>query len=161
MALAKRERILLSVCGAVALGAGFYQFVIYPASQKKANPAPVKPQPQTVAVSTPNTPLITTPSPAQNAVIAAKQFESWGRDPFTYSKFLNSAPRKSSSSAKKITRKLRGILWKQDKAYVVIDDLVLAEGEEQKGLMVEKINATTAVCKEGGRTFTLKLTEEP
>ena len=96
MALAKRERILLSVCGVVVLGAGFYQFVIYPASQKKANPALVKQQPQTVAVSTADTPLITTPSPVQNVVIPAKQYENWGRDPFTYSKLLNSGSGKSS-----------------------------------------------------------------
>jgi hypothetical protein len=137
-----------------------YQFVIYPASQKKTSPDPEKPKPQTVSVSAPNTQLAAAPSPVQNAVTPVKQYDSWGRDPFTYSKTLNAAP-STSVSVRKEKRKLRGILWKQGKVFVVIDDIVLAEGEEEKGLKVERIDGTAAVCREGGRTFTLKLTEEP
>jgi hypothetical protein len=160
MALVKREKILLGVCGVVVVGAMLYQFVIYPASQEKTSPKPENSKPQTVSIPATNTQLAAPPSPVQNTVTPLKQYDSWGRDPFTYSKTLNAAP-STSVSVRKEKHKLRGILWKQGKAFVVIDDKVLAEGEEENGLKVERINKTAAVCREGGRTFTLELTEKP
>ena len=57
--------------------------------------------------------------------------------------------------------KLQGFLWKKGKAYVLIDDAVLSEGEEKDGLRVERIREKEVLCSKGGRTFTLYWRESP
>jgi len=161
MALAKRERILLIVCGVVVVIAVIYQFVIYPASKKKdaatetakpktqtGQPAATQPQTQTTSAAA------SVPSTVPQVVIPVKEYKDWGRDPFSYSKSLNSAPPKPRPMPK---HKLKGMLTKQGKTYVVIDDMVLSEGDEQNGLKVERIDESSVVCRERGRTFTLQL----
>ena len=156
MALAKRERTLLIVCAVILVGAGIYQFVLYPASQKKNAPSPGQTSvPQNVTAAKPNVAAASEPS-AQKAVVVSKVYEDWGRDPFSYSKTLDAVVRKSVSKPK-INRHLRGILWKEGKTYVIIDDLILGEGDEENGLKVERIEGSTVVCRENGRTFTLQL----
>jgi type II secretory pathway component PulC len=59
----------------------------------------------------------------------------------------------------KIDVVLKGIFWEAGKAYVLIDDYVLSEGEEEGGIKVEKIEGKNVICRKGGRQFTLQWRE--
>jgi type II secretory pathway component PulC len=77
---------------------------------------------------------------------------SWGRDPFT---IVKPPPPPKKIPPLKVDVVLKGIFWEAGKAYVLIDDYVLAEGEEGGGIKVEKIEGKNVICRKGGRQFTL------
>jgi len=90
-------------------------------------------------------------------------FDTWGRDPF-YTGGVSSSGGSSVSSKKKGKSKppvLKGIFWKQGRVYVLIDSTILREGEEKKGLAVEKIRGTEVLCRRGKHLFTLHWRESP
>jgi len=93
--------------------------------------------------------------------IEGKRFETWGRDPFMVPKTVGGTYGSTSGGKQKGGPKLQGFLWKKGKAYVLIDDAVLSEGEEKDGLRVERIRDEEVLCSRGGRTFTLYWRESP
>jgi hypothetical protein len=96
---------------------------------------------------------------------APKVYEGWGRDPFVLPGSVTGAGTTSASKAKSesqpVLPKLKGMFWKEGRAYVLIDDAVLGEGEEKKGIRVEKINGMEVLCRQGNRQFTLHWRESP
>jgi hypothetical protein len=57
--------------------------------------------------------------------------------------------------------KLKGLFWKEGKAFALIDDMVIGEGEEDGGVRVERIEGTEVLCRRGSRSFTLHWSESP
>lgn len=162
MALSKKEKNLLIICGVVAAGAGIYQFVIYPAQQKDAQPsAPAaKPAVAAAAVQTAQT------QPAAKALPAeAKLYESWGRDPFMPGSSRGRSASGSGSSGQAVQSRpklvLKGIFWKRGVPHALINDHVLAVGEAEDGIRVTRISGSEVVCTHGNRTLTLYWSDMP
>ncbi len=156
MALAKKEKRLLIICGIVAVGAGIYQFVIYPAQQAKKNPlAESKAAAQVQQAAAGVTGEITQKEPVMPT--QATIFANWGRDPFVAGsragESASSSGGGSSSASKKLV--LKGIFWKQGIPHALINDFVLAEGETQDGILVKKITGTEVICQRNNRKITL------
>jgi len=155
MALQKREKNLLIACGVVAAGAAIYQFVIFPAQQEKdaAVTSPVK---RVTNMIKPGSRTVKTVAamPAE-----ALQFESWGEDPFS----LNRNQKSKETGRRRVEAKpvhvtppeLKGIFWKGQKAYALIDDTILAEGERSDGLHVQSIRGQEVLCYKKQRQFRL------
>ncbi len=97
----------------------------------------------------------------QGSMIPKKYFDSWGRDPFASRQITAMATRASQKKAEKALPVLRGFFWKKGRAYVLIDEEILTEGEEKNGLRVERIREKEVLCSQGNRTFTLHWRESP
>ena len=98
MNISKREKIMVIAAGGVLVIALVYQFVIYPGTQKKSKPAR-KPTPQKQATPSASTRAAkgaaTTARPANKPANAdIKNFDSWGRDPFS----AKAAPSQTTST---------------------------------------------------------------
>jgi len=89
-----------------------------------------------------------TPS-AQKKAITIQRFETWGRDPFA-------TPELESQKAAAARLNLKGMFWMDGRPYVLINDVVLAEGQEKKGIKVERIEGKTVYCRRGGQSITLQ-----
>ena len=164
MALQKREKNLLIVCGIVAVGAMVYQFVIYPAQQKKeAPPAAGSPIRQVTNMSRPGG-AVQVQSTAQAALPSeARRFESWGRDPFSLKPVAKtaSAGAPEAETPKVRAPELKGIFFRGEKGYALIDDVVLAEGEQEDGLRVQSIRGQEVLCYKNNRQFRLYWRQSP
>jgi len=93
-----------------------------------------------------------------------KHFDDWGRNPFASSRPQPVARTRSRTEKKKVEIKkpeLQGFFWKQGKAYVLVDKMILTEGEEKEGLRIDKIQDKEVLCSKGGHTFTLYWRESP
>jgi hypothetical protein len=78
----------------------------------------------------------------------------WGdRDPFSKPVFRNQ-PQETPVHVK-------GIIWKNGKPYVLINDVVLAVGEEKDGIRVDRIEGKRVYCRRGGSMYTLQWSESP
>jgi hypothetical protein len=85
-----------------------------------------------------------------------KYFTDWGRDPFQISVKPPTQIRTGEVQKVRIRKpKLKGIFWKQGKGYVLLDDLILAEGEEKRGIRVVSIGIKEVLCRKAGNLFTL------
>lgn len=155
MALQKREKNLLIVCGVVAIGAVLYQFVISPAQQdnKSPLPSPVKRiakmvQPGNIDVKT-----------VAGAPADAVQFASWGEDPFSLNRKSAAQTQRRRVVPKPVVKvqapELKGIFWRGQKAYALIDDTILAEGEQEDDLRVQVIKGQEVLCYKKQRQFRL------
>lgn len=93
----------------------------------------------------------------------AKHFESWGRDPFA----INTAASGSTPTyelnpeSRPKPPELKGMFWKDGKSHVIINDVILGEGEEQAGLKIHSIKGTEVLCSQGSRMYTLHWRESP
>jgi len=154
MELKKSEKRLLMILG---LAAGVFLFdmlVLKPKGEKQNNspPAQANSGNQVAAVQIPP--------------LRGQQFDTWGRDPFT----SVSTPRARSvaSSVSADTNKsetsqmtLKGVFWKEGKAFALINEHVLGEGDEEQGIKVEKIEGMEVLCRKGAKLFTLYWRESP
>ncbi|MBN2030888.1 hypothetical protein JW824_11675 [bacterium] len=152
MALKKSEKRLLIILGVAVFGFLFDRFVLSGGDENDAaaNVVQNRTQNQNMLLSgvvTPD-PIAVSEKASQN-----KQFETWGRDPFSLISSGN-----GESRSRPI---LKGIFWNQDKSYVLIDDLILSEGEEAEGIRIEKIREEEVLCYQGGQLFTLHWRESP
>jgi hypothetical protein len=83
------------------------------------------------------------------------RYDSWGdRDPFTKPVFRN-------QPAPSAPIHVKGIVWKNGKPYVLINDVVLAVGEEKDGIRVDRIEGKKVFCRKGGSMYTLQWSESP
>lgn len=83
---------------------------------------------------------------------------TWGsRDPFSRPEF-DFTGRKASASA---PVSVKGIVWMSGRPYVLINDVVLAVGEEKNGIRVDKIEGNKVFCRKGGKMYTLQWSESP
>jgi hypothetical protein len=82
------------------------------------------------------------------------RYDTWGnRDPFSKPVFRNQ-PQSTPIHVK-------GIIWKNGKPYVLINDVVLAVGEEKDGIRVDRIDGKKVFCRKGGSMYTLQWSESP
>ncbi len=92
-------------------------------------------------------------SQGEKRIIPVQRYDAWGRDPFADIRVAN------QRAAENARPKLKGILWMNGKPYVMIDDVVLEEGQEKKGIRIEKIDGRKVFCRKGGQSFTLQWSE--
>ena len=155
MELKKSEKRLLMILGLAVSVFLIDQLVLKPKGQKSnqnTHPVQAASGNQVAAVQSPP--------------LRGQQFDTWGRDPFT----PVSTPRRGSvsSSASVSTQKsdttqlaLKGIVWKEGKAFALIGEHVIGEGDEEQGIKVEKIEGMEVLCRQGTRMFTLYWRESP
>lgn len=160
MALKKSEKRMLIILGIVALGFLIDRvFLTDGEKEKKVKDSPKKSAAQKINDMVLNKQVNNTDNIKKPVKILSSkmQFDNWGRDPF--SKLQNRKKDKIIDTAKtKIVypkRVLKGFFTRGNKLYVLIDKLVLAEGEEKEGLKVLKIENNVVYCRELNRTFTL------
>ena len=167
MALKKSEKRLMVILGIVVAVFLIDQFIISSGDEEAST---VKPGAASLNKLLKRSALSKLNSVEGSAVpkiskIEGKRFETWGRDPFMVPKtaggIYGSTSGQSGGGKQKGGPKLQGFLWKKGKAYVLIDDAVLSEGEEKDGLRVERIRDKEVLCSKGGRTFTLYWRESP
>lgn len=83
---------------------------------------------------------------------------AWGvRDPFSKPQF-DFTGRKTVEAA---PIRIKGIVRMSGKPYVLINDVVLAVGEEKNGIRVDKIEGNKVFCRKGGKMYTLQWSESP
>jgi hypothetical protein len=90
---------------------------------------------------------------AEKRSISIRRYDKWGRDPFAD---IHVAKQKAAENARP---KLKGILWMNGKPYVMVDDVVLEEGQEKNGIKIEKIDGRKVFCRKRGQPFTLQWSE--
>lgn len=161
MTLKKSEKRLLVFLGIVVVVFFFDRFVGLPVG-KKAETDKESLKTQAAKTVFPKSMLSGNLS-RPNSDSMRRRFESWGRDPFSGSSSTSTVRGATASSGKggKSKPELRGIFWKQGKPYVLINDIILSEGEEKNGLRVERVEGTEVLCSQGSRSFTLHWRESP
>jgi hypothetical protein len=161
MALKKNEKRLLLILGIAVLVFLFDRLVL---SRKGAKPAPEARQQITgivPAASAENlrSPALTGPGNGN------KPYETWGHDPFIDSRASggskSSVAGAAKTSASKPLPELRGLLWKDGQAYVMLNDEIIKEGEEKQGLRIDKVEGKVVYGRRGNRSFTLYWSELP
>jgi len=75
---------------------------------------------------------------------------SWGKDPFLKAYEMKSGGARGARQLKAISRRGKEV-------YVVIDDLILREGEAADGLEVIRVEGDKVICRENGKIFVLSL----
>ena len=92
--------------------------------------------------------------------IQVEEFDDWGRNPFSLTgSDGNYSGTNSNGGPSRPT--LKGIFWIKDKPFVLINHLILSEGEEAEGVRVESINDEEVLCYQGSQLFTLHWRESP
>ncbi len=157
MALKKSEKRMLIILAGVVAVAGIFKLIDKP---KNVKPVPAINQNHPIQtpgqVLPPQTQVQSANANSSKKIVKFKKYDSWGRDPFT---IVKPPPPPKKIPPMKIDVVLKGIFWEAGKAYVLIDDYVLSEGEEEGGIKVEKIEGKNVICRKGGRQFTLQWRE--
>jgi len=144
--MSKRERILLAVCGSIVILFLMSRVVCSP-----SQPERVGAKSQTTAVKTPH---LSEGSPEEERKKPPVP-PSWGRDPF---EGLPQIAADDSVADQKFLV-LKAISWKNDTAYVLINDVILREGETKEGISLLEVKGKQVLCRKGGRVFNLILGE--
>lgn len=87
---------------------------------------------------------------ASPAPTAPREPESWGTDPFVRDWIMINELSNLS---------LKAITMGGDRAYALINDQILEEGDQISGKRIAKIESDKVTLEQGGRTFTLLLGE--
>jgi len=87
------------------------------------------------------------------------RFDSWGRDPFRDMYRKSAAVVQEENYVKNL--QVKGIIYRNNRPYVLINDLILTEGQEKEGLYIERITQNQVLCRKGGKVLTLTWKEEP
>ena len=155
MALKKSEKRLLGLLGVVIVIFLVDRFVIGSGDDE----APVEATGARIAQASRLVQAAVTKKETPATANQNAYYASWGRNPFSVSR--SAAASAAASEQRGSSPKLNGIFWKQGKAFVLINDSVLGEGEENKGIRIERIEGTEVLCRQGGRSFTLHWRESP
>ncbi|MBN1781620.1 hypothetical protein JW948_10875 [bacterium] len=99
----------------------------------------------------------------KKANIAKMRFDDWGRDPFKDNHADRIAAQQAARQEELERQSLvvKGIVRIEGRSYVMINDIILGEGEEKDGLYVERIENNDVFCRKGSKWFTLTWKEEP
>ena len=166
MALKKSEKRLFVVLGVFILIFLVDQFMLGSDKSEKASPG-VKLKDKgtelvkSVVAASPDAGTAVT---SQGTLPDKKHFDDWGRNPFASSKprpVIRTASRAKKKKVEVKKPELQGFFWKQGKAYILVDKVILTEGEEKEGLRIDKIQDKEVLCSKGGHTFTLYWRESP
>jgi len=164
VALKKSEKRLLYVLVVVVAVFLIDRFVLSAGEEEPSDVTQVKAQtPKTSNIGVSPTSIVSGNNVITAAVQKAKQFDTWGRDPFTIVKpktRVAVSPVRKQKKTKQLPT-LKGIFWKRGKAFVLLDDMVLTEGEEMSGLKIEKIEGMEVLCSQDNQSFTLYWRESP
>ncbi|RMF63779.1 MAG: hypothetical protein D6743_10275 [Calditrichaeota bacterium] len=159
--LKKREKILMSVAGGLALFFAVNQFVC---GQRRRPAAPAPPAVASESVQKPATApakkekkkRAASPKRKAHPKYSKVTFTSWGRDPFAETFRLAKFDSSQTDSGNFV---LRGIIWKDGQGHALISDQILGEGERSGDLKILHIRRDRVVCRKGGRIVTLLLRE--
>ena len=91
-------------------------------------------------------------------VVLAALPDFWGRDPFLGA---NRGVQSDSTQKDSTALSLKGIAWKNGKAYAIIGNYILAPGERQGFLEVLEIKDDRVVCRQWGSIVTFVLNRNP
>ncbi len=153
MALKKSEKRMLLILAGVVVVAGIFKLIDKPKNVKPVQAVRQNNQNQNLGqLNLPQSQVQSADMRSGKTNVELKNYGSWGRDPFT---IVKPPPPPKKIPPLKVDVVLKGIFWEAGKAYVLIDDYVLAEGEEGGGIKVEKIEGKNVICRKGGRQFTL------
>jgi hypothetical protein len=175
MALKKSEKKMLIFLGVVVVGAGIYQFVIFPGQQKKEQ-AEVMQQRQAAARTEPvrSQPQLVQRAAAPEIDLPVQIPEDWGKDPFRVEETRRTRPVETSQIRRQpetaVSRPspaeprpqieikppaLQGIFHTNAKTLALIDGMLLSEGEEKEGIALIEIRENEVICRKNNRIFTL------
>ena len=153
MALKKNEKTLLAVAGGILVVYAVYTFI---GSGGKKGALP--PTPKNVVASLQGTIKEAASSAGitqKEEQIAKMRFDSWERDPFK-DYYANNPVEEEAENKLQV----KGFIQRGRHTYVLINDMILTEGEEKEGLFIERIDDNQVFCKKGGKWFTLTWKEE-
>jgi len=155
MALQKREKTMLIGLGVVAVAAVLFQVLTGGKSKAGKDVTQiVKKTAGQVAGAVASLPKTETRGPVDTSGV---RFDEWSaRDPFSKPEF---EMRVGNSESAPFT--VKGIVWMKGKPYVLINDLILAAGDEKNGIRVERIEGRKVLCRKGGKMFSLQWSESP
>ncbi|MBN2201360.1 hypothetical protein JW777_05350 [bacterium] len=157
MALQKREKnMLIYGGGGVALLLVLNFLGVFDGKEKNQEPAKTTPKTAGQAVKTADQ---TVKTEAVNPVpMDTSMGRTWGgRDPFSKPQF-DFTGRKTVEAA---PIRVKGIVWMSGKPYILINDVVLAVGEEKNGIRVDRIEGNKVYARKGGKMYTLQWSESP
>ncbi len=153
MALQKREKILLGVMGFAVSFFLVNQFVF-----SKKSPAPVKQPPLAKQVRVKTNPAAGMPAglEAIRPRLQGARFVNWRRDPFVGA-FTTELLDSLGFHKKVQPYVLKAISWKNNEAYVLINDSIIKVGETVDGLTVVAVDGNRVICEKNRRRFSLIL----
>ncbi len=153
MKLKKTEKIYLAVGGGLIVLLLIWTY----AGGSKQKPKPVKASDADVVNSVKST---VAGNPSANNTDRKMHFENWGRDPFMdrYTRMANAEKAEDDAVGKLV---VKGVFYRGGKPRVLINDIVLGEGEEKDGLYVESIGDHVVRCRKGNKWLTLTWKDEP
>lgn len=155
--LQKREKIMLVATGSVLVAFLLYQFVFTetdaPAPQAAGKTAISKTTPLIVQRAAKGEMVGETG--ARNASFTLMD---WGRDPFHEAYRLAVFDTSQTDSTTRLV--LKGIIWKGNRAFVLINDVILMKGQKSGNLKVLDIKKERVICKQGNNMVTLFLDDE-
>ena len=158
MALQKSEKRTLMIGGAVVAVAVVY--VLATSKSDEAKP-PSRPKAAVNRIAKPLANLTGSETDKKEEVAPEEQkvqYASWGRDPFLDRK--KAASERAYEEKTEIENlKLKGIMKKNGRSYVMINDLILTVGQEKDGIYIERIEGNLVTCRKSGKTFTLEWKE--
>jgi len=156
MALKKNEKRLLPILG-IAVVVLAMNFMGLLGGKKK---------PQTVqrTVKSATSAVKTAAADAAQAIegtsakpaVSKQHFSTWGRDPFTSILYEKATSAQRSRTA---APRLKGILWRGNKPFCLINDEIYELGVEKKGIIIEAVEGKKVTGRKGGQPFTLYWSE--
>ena len=148
MQLKKNEKRMLIVLGVVVAIAIPFQLLT---GRKK--PAVVQKTKEQITATVNRVGIAVASSKAAGRPVAAEWFDTWGRDPFSSPEIEREKIAAQRAAARLV---LKGIFWTDGKPFAMINDVVLAEGQEKKGIRVDRIEGRKVICRRGGQLYTLQ-----
>jgi hypothetical protein len=157
MALQKREKnMLMYGGGALALIVILNFLGVFGGKPKASKVVQTAQKAAGQAVKTTAVALKSGSAPA--VPIEASAGQTWGgRDPFSKPEF-DFTGRKPNAA---VPIRVKGIVWMSGKPFVLINDVVLAVGDEKNGIRVDRIEGNKVYCRKGGKMYTLQWSESP
>jgi hypothetical protein len=158
MALQKREKTMLIGLGIVVVAAVLFQ--VLTSGKTKTGQDVTQIVKKTAGKLTDliaNEPLGVTKTPLliENE---GGEYNTWGsRDPFSKPEFENQ-PVKAGAGETTI---VKGVVWMGGKPYVLINDMIIAPGEEKNGIRVERIDGRKVFIRKKGKMVTLQWSKSP
>ena len=171
MALKKSEKNMLILLGVVVVGAGIYQFIIYPSQQENETTVPPQKNAAKTTAAAVNTEKAV--KPRRVLPVEGKRFETWQNNPFspvdlpqpdaertragqqTREIVPEEKTQSTENEAEVEPPTLNGIVEKGTRRLAIIDGHVLGVGEEKNRIRVISISEDSVVCFKKNKRFTL------
>lgn len=156
--LQKREKIMVGVAGGVLVAFLLYQFVFTKSEEPPAQARKVPSPNQSAAPAAVSVKSGKSDGEPHKASFAAMQIEGWGSDPFHEAYRL--AVFDTAITDTSVQLDLKGIIWKGNQAFVLINDSILKKGDKLGDVKILDIKRERVICQKGKNTVTLFLDNE-